>query len=169
MLTVPARGQQSLRVHSSARAVDTRCAVFDYRVEVTWGECDIAGLVYFPRIVDWCHRALEALFGGLPGGYPALTGPRRTGIPTVKITGEFRAPMRYGDAVFVRVSVARIGRTSLSFVHEVIGDDQVLRAQFEHIVAVCSLDGLVPIEIPADIRALLEPHLRAHEIKRSSP
>ena len=143
--------------------------MFEHRVDVTWGECDIAGLVYFPRIVDWCHRALEALFGGLAGGYAALTGPRRTGIPTVKITGEFRAPIRYGERVSVCVSVVRIGRTSVTFAHEIVGEDHTLRARFEHVIAVCSLDGLVPIEVPSDIRALLEPHAQTHEIKRSSP
>jgi 4-hydroxybenzoyl-CoA thioesterase len=130
--------------------------VFEHRVEATWGECDIAGLVYFPRLLDWCHRALEALFGGLEGGYPRLTGPRRLGIPTVHLSGDFGAPVRYGDRCVVRVFVRRIGRSSVTFAHEIVREPEgVLCARFEHVVAVCSLDGPTPVDVPDDVRALL--------------
>jgi 4-hydroxybenzoyl-CoA thioesterase len=133
--------------------------VFEHRIDVTWGECDIAGLAYFPRLLDWCHRALEALFGGLPGGYAGFTGPRRMGIPTVRLTGDFRAPVRYGDRVVVRVRVQKTGRSSITFEHEVVREaDGALCASFEHVVAVCALDGLRAVEIPDDVRALLAPH-----------
>ncbi len=126
---------------------------------MTWGECDIAGLAYFPRLLDWCHRALEALFGGLPGGYAGFTGPRRMGIPTVRLTGDFRAPVRYGDRVIVRVRVQKSGRSSITFEHEIVREaDETLCASFEHVVAVCTLDGLRAVEIPDDVRALLAPH-----------
>jgi 4-hydroxybenzoyl-CoA thioesterase len=133
--------------------------VFEHRIDVTWGECDIAGLAYFPRLLDWCHRALEALFGGLPGGYAGFTGPRRMGIPTVRLTGDFRAPVRYGDRVIVRVRVQKSGRSSITFEHEIVREaDETLCASFEHVVAVCTLDGLRAVEIPDDVRALLAPH-----------
>jgi 4-hydroxybenzoyl-CoA thioesterase len=134
--------------------------VFEHRIDVTWGECDIAGLVYFPRILDWCHRALEALFNELPGGYARFTGPRRMGIPTVRLVGDFTAPIRYGERCLVQVRVRRIGRSSVTFEHTVVGDgDGAARAKFEHVIAVCSLDGPKAVEVPADVRALLEPHV----------
>lgn len=133
--------------------------VFEHRIDVTWGECDIAGLVYFPRILDWCHRALEALFNELPGGYAQFTGPRRMGIPTVRLAGDFSAPIRYGERCAVQVRVRRIGRSSVTFEHTVVGEsDHKPRAKFEHVIAVCSLEGPTAVEVPADVRALLAPH-----------
>lgn len=136
--------------------------MFEHRIDVTWGECDIAGLVYFPRMLDWCHRALEALFGGLRGGYAEFTGPRKMGIPTVHLVGDFVAPVKYGERCVVQVRVKRIGRSSVTFEHAIVGDsDGSTRAKFEHVVAVCSLEGLSPVEVPSDVRALLSPHVIA--------
>lgn len=146
--------------------------MFEHRIDVTWGECDLAGLVYFPRMLDWCHRALEALWSGLDGGYATFTGARGLGIPTVRIEGDFRAPVRYGDPCLVRVSVLRIGRSSVRFEHSIVrhrasiqGLDAVECARFEHVVTVCALEGPTPIPVPDDVRALLAPHL----VTRSSP
>ncbi|MBL8677987.1 MAG: acyl-CoA thioesterase [Myxococcales bacterium] len=132
--------------------------MFEHTIDVTWGECDLAGLVYFPRMLDWCHRALEALWGGLEGGYARFTGPRRLGIPTVRIAGDFQRPVRYGERVIVRVGVARIGTKSVTFRHDVTNAEGALCARFEHVIAVCELDGPRAIEVPDDVRALLAPH-----------
>jgi 4-hydroxybenzoyl-CoA thioesterase len=134
--------------------------MFEHRVEATWGECDIAGLVYFPRLIEWCHRALEALFGGIEGGYARFTGARRLGIPTVHLSGDFTAPVRYGERCVVRVAVRRIGRSSVTFSHEITrGSDGAVCARFEHVVSVCSLDGPTPVAVPDDVRALLTPFI----------
>lgn len=139
--------------------------MFEHRIDATWGECDVAGLVYFPRMLDWCHRALEAMFAALPGGYAHFTGPRKMGIPTVRIEGDFVAPVRYGERCVLRVSVTRVGRSSVTFEHEIVGAlDGQRRARFTHVVAVCSLDGPVAVDVPADVRAMLE----AHAVTRSS-
>jgi YbgC/YbaW family acyl-CoA thioester hydrolase len=133
--------------------------MFEHRIDVTWGECDLAGLVYFPRVLDWCHRALEALWSGIDGGYAHFTGPRRLGIPTVRIAGDFRSPVRYGERVIVRVRVARIGGKSVTFRHEIANERGAVCASFEHVIAVCELEGPRAVDVPDDVRALLAPHV----------
>jgi YbgC/YbaW family acyl-CoA thioester hydrolase len=134
--------------------------VFEHPRPVRWSDVDAAGIAYFPRFFEYCHDAIEALFGALPGGYPALTMGRRIGVPTVHLAADFRAPLRYGDTCLVRVTVARLGRTSVTFRHQLVrASDGVECAEVEHVVAVADLASLRAIPIPDDVRALLERHV----------
>ena len=134
--------------------------VFEYSRPVRWSDLDPAGIVYFPRFFEFCHETLESLFSALPGGYPALTMQRRIGVPTVHLEADFRAPLRYGETCVVRTVVTRVGRTSISFTHTLTGTtDGGIRAVITHVIAVTDLVTLRAIEIPADMRAVLTPHL----------
>ncbi len=136
--------------------------MFEHRRPVRWNDVDAAGIVYFPRFLDYCHDAIEAMFDALEGGYPTLTMKRRIGVPTVHLSGDFRSPLAYGDTCLVRVTVRRVGRSSVTFVHRLIRErDEALCAEIEHVVAVSDLDALRAIEIPADVRAVLAVHPEA--------
>jgi 4-hydroxybenzoyl-CoA thioesterase len=134
--------------------------VFEHPIPVRWNDVDAAGIVYFPQFLDYCHLAIEALFTALPGGYPALTMQRRIGVPSVHLEADFRAPLRYGDTCLVRLHVARLGRSSVTFRHVLVrARDGVVCAEIVQVVALSDLDALRAVEIPADVRALLESHL----------
>ena len=134
--------------------------MFEYSRPVRWSDLDPAGIVYFPRFFDFCHETLEALFGALAGGYPALTMQRRIGVPTVHLEADFRVPLRYGDTCLVRTRVLRIGRSSITFGHTLVGtNDGVTCAEITHVIAVTDLASLKAIEIPADMRAVIDPHV----------
>jgi 4-hydroxybenzoyl-CoA thioesterase len=133
--------------------------VFEHARTVRWSDVDAAGIVFFPRFLEYCHDAIEAFFGALPGGYPTLTMRRKIGVPSVHVNVDFRAPLRYGDVCVVELSVARIGRSSVTFRHRLVRQaDRVVCADVTQIVAVSDLDALRSIEIPTDVRALLEAH-----------
>ena len=55
--------------------------MFVFRRPVRFAEVDAAGIVFFPRYHEYCHDALEAFFGELPGGYAALFRERDLGVP----------------------------------------------------------------------------------------
>jgi 4-hydroxybenzoyl-CoA thioesterase len=135
-------------------------AVFEHRRPVRWNDVDAAGIVYFPRFLDFCHDAIEAMFDALPGGYAALTMQRRIGVPTVHLEADYRAPLRYGDVCLVHLTVLRLGRSSVSFRHRLLrAPDRALSVEVTHVVAVSDLAALRAIEIPADVRAVLAQHL----------
>lgn len=136
--------------------------VFEHTCSVRWGDIDAAGIAYFPQFFDYAHQAIEALFAALPGGYAGLTQQRRVGVPTVHLEADFRAPLRYGDRVRVRLEVRSIGRTSVTFAHRLHRlDDDVLCAVVKQVVVVSDLRELRPIEPPDDVRAILEAHRSA--------
>lgn len=127
---------------------------------VRFAEVDAARIVYFARYLDFCHDALEAFFGELPGGYPHLTMVRGLGIPSVRVEVDYLAPLRYGDTALMDVSVERLGQRSITFVHSLTrAADGVRCAAVRQVVVLCRLDDLVSVDIPEDLRALLTPHL----------
>jgi 4-hydroxybenzoyl-CoA thioesterase len=131
--------------------------MFVFRRPVRFAEVDAAGLVFFPRYHEYCHDALEALFGELPGGYAAMFRERDLGVPTVHLETDFRHPLRFGDVARFEIVVERIGRTSVSLHHTIRreGDDTVA-ATVRQVVVLTRISSLTPIPVPADILELLQ-------------
>ena len=63
---------------------------------VRFGECDPAGVVYFPVFFDWFHQAMESWFAeGLGHVYADIL--QRYGFPAVKPSAEFRCSTQSGQ------------------------------------------------------------------------
>jgi 4-hydroxybenzoyl-CoA thioesterase len=138
--------------------------MFELVRPVRWSDVDAAGIVYFPRFLEYCHDAIEALFGELEGGYAKLTQLRKIGVPSVHVEVNFLAPLRYGDVCRVRVHVEKIGRSSVTFRHVLLRDDPddpsgaIVCCEVRHVVVVSDLVALKGTVIPDDVLAVLESH-----------
>ena len=131
--------------------------MFVFRRPVRFAEVDAAGLVFFPRYHEYCHDALEAFFGELPGGYAALFRERDLGVPTVHLETDFKSPLRYGDVARFEMAIERVGRTSLTFHHTIRREsDAIVAATVRHVVVMTRISTLTPIPVPDDIRELLD-------------
>jgi 4-hydroxybenzoyl-CoA thioesterase len=134
--------------------------MFRFRRAVRFAEVDAARLVFFARFLDYCHDALEAMFAGLPGGYPRLTMVEDVGIPTVRVGARFQAPLRYGDVALFETEVVRIGRTSVEVRHTVRREaDGEVCAVIEQVFVTSRLSTLTPVPVPPHVRVLLEAHI----------
>ncbi|HYY97789.1 MAG TPA: acyl-CoA thioesterase, partial [Pyrinomonadaceae bacterium] len=92
---------------------------FNARITVRFGDCDPAGLVYFPVLFHYCHAAMEEFFGARCGAeYARLVAAERLGFPTVNARAEFLAPILYGDEIGIGVCVSRVGESSATFEFE---------------------------------------------------
>lgn len=135
-------------------------------IDVGWGHCDPAGIVYFPRFFEMFHAAMESWFGapppaglGLP--YQSVIVGRRLGFPSVHTEADFRVPTRFGERIDVELRVAKLGRTSITLDYVVRGPAGELRATGRTVVAVMDLDPSSPTHhrgcpLPDDIRAAIE-------------
>ena len=72
-----------------------------YRRDISFGDCDPAGIVYYPNILAWVDGAYHHYLRRF-GGHFAL-GQRRgsTGIGAVDVKCQFKRPLRDGDSVLV--------------------------------------------------------------------
>jgi len=101
-------------------------------VRIEWGDCDPAGIVYFPRyfaIFDSCTAgAFEAV--GLPK--PKLIEKYDiVGIPAVDIRGSFAAPCTFGEDVVIETRITEWGRSSFKVHHRLLHGDHTAVEAFE--------------------------------------
>ena len=97
--------------------------------DVTWGDCDPAGIIYYPTYFRWIDAGTWNLFFAagftpvsLRAEYPGMD------MPAASSSMEFRSPPTFGDRVEVRSHVEHWGGRSFKVVHEVIRIDGVLLA-----------------------------------------
>lgn len=88
-------------------------------VRIEWGDCDPAGIVYFPRYLEICDAETAALFERALGmtKIKSLKVYDFIGYPVVDLRVRFLAPSRYGDDVIIETSAAAIKRSSFEIVH----------------------------------------------------
>jgi YbgC/YbaW family acyl-CoA thioester hydrolase len=81
---------------------------------VRFQEVDAAGIVFYPRILEYFNDAWIAML--LAGGYdlPRVLVEGDVLLPLVHAEGDFLAPMRFGDAITVELVEGRAGGTSLT-------------------------------------------------------
>jgi 4-hydroxybenzoyl-CoA thioesterase len=129
---------------------------FSSRIKVRFGDCDPAGLVYYPVIFHYCHVAMEEFFAercGIP--YHRLMADERLGFPTVNTQAEFFVPLVYGDEAEVEVAVSRVGQSSVTFEYSIRRtQDGVLCARSTNVHVSMNLDTRRAVSIPERYRLL---------------
>jgi 4-hydroxybenzoyl-CoA thioesterase len=134
--------------------------LFVYERPVRFEEVDAAKIVFFPRVLAYCHDAMAGLMDGVPGGYANLVTGRGIGLPTVHVAADFSAPLRFGDVAHIELSVARIGKSSTTFGFLLARKvDRVAVAKVSLVCACTDLTRLRAIPWPDDVRGILEGHL----------
>jgi 4-hydroxybenzoyl-CoA thioesterase len=125
-------------------------------IKVRFGDCDPAGLVYYPVIFHYCHVAMEEFFAERCGtSYARLMADERIGFPTVNIQSEFFVPLVYGDEAQVEVKVTRVGQSSVTFEYSVKRmSDSTLCARSTQVQVAMDLDKRRAVPIPERYRAL---------------
>jgi YbgC/YbaW family acyl-CoA thioester hydrolase len=127
-------------------------------IKVRFGDCDPAGLVYYPVIFHYCHIAMEEFFAercGMP--YHRLMAEERIGFPTVNTKAEFFVPLVYGDEAEIEVSVARVGQSSLTLEYNIrrARENGVLCARSTNVHVSMDMDTRRPLPIPERLRSAL--------------
>ena len=128
---------------------------------ISWGECDPAGIVFYPRFFEMFDDATAALLEAASGMTRAelIRHHDVLGWPMVKTSAEFRAPASYDDRVSIHTAVKRIGRSSFDIEHLLKRDATICVIGRETRVWARHGPATKPVEaipMPADLRARLE-------------
>jgi len=141
-------------------------------VKVRWGDTDPAGIVFYPRFYEWYDLGTESMFEALGQPWPEMF-PREAivGLPIVESGSTFMAPIRYGDVVSVRSTVAWVKEKTFRMEHEVTIGTTVCARGFEirAWVARPADAGTSPraTPIPEHISRLLKARGRSDALDRS--
>lgn len=128
---------------------------FHAPARIRFGDCDPAGIVFFPTWFALANAAVEDFFRDEMGlDFHALHATRRIGTGFAHAEADFFAPGLMGDAVLLTPLITRIGGASYGFtMHVHRGAAELLRMQL--VTATTNLDTRRPVPIPDDLRAAL--------------
>jgi 4-hydroxybenzoyl-CoA thioesterase len=90
--------------------------------QVEWGDCDPAGIIFYPTYFRWMDAATWAFLEGV--GYSAKRmRAEQLAMPLVSAQCDFLAPAVHGDRCEVRSRITRFGGKSFVVRHEIFRGD----------------------------------------------
>lgn len=131
-----------------------------HRVEICFGDCDPAGIVFFPNFSKWMDTASLAFFMacGVPPWRELVKTRGIIGTPLLEIHTKFLKTATYGETIEIHTSVEDWQAKTFRHRHLVKRGD-VLLCEGTEVRAFCQRDADNPdriraIAIPEDIKAL---------------
>lgn len=89
------------------------------QIRIEFNHCDPAGIVFYPRYFEMANSVCENFFREEVGVSYAEMMEARTGVPTVRIEADFKAPSRLGEVLDWALVVEKLGGSSVTFRLEV--------------------------------------------------
>jgi 4-hydroxybenzoyl-CoA thioesterase len=87
-------------------------------IQVEWGDCDPAGIVYFPRFFEYFDASTAALFEAAGFAKAAmLKHYGLLGIPLVEASAQFYVPASFGERVTIETRIVEWGTSSFRVEH----------------------------------------------------
>jgi 4-hydroxybenzoyl-CoA thioesterase len=102
-------------------------------IEIEWGDCDPAGIVFYPRYFAYFDACTGHLFE-LALGMKKIAWAEHYGIvgfPMVDTRASFKIPSRYGDVVTVETQATTFRRSSFDVQHRILKDGTLAVEGFE--------------------------------------
>lgn len=88
-------------------------------MQVEWGHCDPAGIVFHPRYLEMFDACAALLFQQASGMTKAamLAHYQAAGIPVVQAGAKFTTPCGYGDMIRIETRMETVRRSSFDLRH----------------------------------------------------
>lgn len=96
------------------------------KVRIEWGDCDPAGIIFYPRYFEFFDASTAALFEAALGitKFKMFESLDFAGFPLVRTHAKFRKPTRFGDDVLIE-STIKFGRSSFDIEHRLTLDGEL--------------------------------------------
>lgn len=128
-------------------------------VTVHFGDCDPAGIVFFPNFSRWMDQASLAFFRarGVPPWRELEKQRSIVGTPLLEIHTRFLRPATYGDELQVVTTIESWAHKTFTHRHRVLRGDELLCEGTEvraFVVRDAHNGRIRAIQVPEDIKAL---------------
>src|SRR2546422_4709232 len=90
--------------------------------QVHWGDCDPAGIIFYPTYFRWMDAATWAFMESAGYGAKRMRA-EHLAMPLVSAECQFLAPAEHGDRCEVRSRIARFGGKSFVVAHDIVRAD----------------------------------------------
>lgn len=129
-------------------------------VQIEWGDCDPANIVYYPRYFEWFDASTAHHFAA--AGLPKPCLVKRydvVGFPMVDTRAVFHIPSSYGDEIIIETAIVKFGRSSFDVHHRLLRGDTLAVEGFEKRVLVkkaADQKGIKAFAVPDEIISLFD-------------
>ena len=130
-----------------------------YQLQVMFGDCDPAGIVFYPNFAKWMDASSQNFFVqcGIPHWRELVKSTGIIGAPLLEIHTRFSRPATYGETLQVHTSITEWRAKVFINRHVVMRGDELL-CEGTETRAFCIRDPEHPdrikaIAVPEDIKA----------------
>ena len=131
------------------------------RIEVTWGDCDAASVVFYPRYYEWFDACTHALLSRAGLDHHTL---RQThgllGTPLIQASAKFLSPATFGDVLDAESHISKIVDRGFTVSHRFcVGSRVVVEGEEVRVWAKATGDPSRPmrtVDPGPEIRAIIE-------------
>lgn len=126
---------------------------------IEWGDCDPAGIVFYPRFFEMFDAATAFLLEAATGMSRAeiICHHQILGWPMVDTRAIFVQPVSFDQKVTIQSEVVRISRSSFNIEHRLMRGETLCVQAFEtRVWAVRSALGMESRPLPKEIRRKLQ-------------
>jgi 4-hydroxybenzoyl-CoA thioesterase len=88
-----------------------------YLVSISFGDCDPAGIVFYPNVLRWSDAAFHHLLRRHGGHDHICRSLQAVGIGVAESGARFLSPLRDGDALTITTQITDWGRKTFTLVH----------------------------------------------------
>lgn len=123
---------------------------------VRFQDVDAAGIVFYPRVLEYFHDAYVAFLTARGIHLPKMIEAGEHKLPLVHAEADYHAPMRFGDAIAVEIVAIKIGKTSFQLGYRIRHAAGRVAAVGQTAHVCVGVPKFAPVPIPEDLRAALE-------------
>lgn len=99
----------------------TTSRVFRHEIAVSFGDCDPAGIVFYPNFYRWFDIAVHALMREIDWGWQRTADEFGwLGLPLAGASAKFLRPVTHGDRIIVESQVVSVADRRIVFAHRVL-------------------------------------------------
>jgi acyl-CoA thioester hydrolase len=128
-------------------------AIFTHRLDVRFRDCDPLGHANHAVYLTYLEQARLAHWRAL-WGFGEAAASARPGVILARAEVDYLRPVRFGDAIEVRIFLAAVGRTSFTYDYEIVDDRGGTVARARSVQVMYDYAAARPVPIPEDLRAL---------------
>lgn len=129
---------------------------------VRWGDCDPAGIIYTPKVLDYAVELVEVWNREVLGvSWMKLYFEMHMGTPTVRAEVEFLSPPAPDHEIISEIRVEKLGNSSITFVIRGRGEDGTDIYQARLVSCLVSRPAFKAIPFPDDFRACITAYRQA--------
>ena len=134
---------------------------FSIKRTVTWGDCDPAGMIFTPRVIDIAMEALEVWYRDIIKEPWVGLIEKGLGAPVVRAEVDYLDILRPDMEVDVEVRIESLGTSSITYLVRAFDGAGTDYFKARLVACIISRPDFKSQEIPADIRGRLEAYQAA--------